>query len=349
MTTPTFPDRPDGTKSIGSGTAEHVSASQEGTGPESRSAAPHPKIDYAAIFRRCFDAAAIISPGPGDGTVLDANDAFLRLIGMKAEEVIGKTQADIGFWPEADARGRVMDALLNGESVRGLETKLRGCDGALRTVRYSAMPQCSADSALIVSFISPVEDLTRHVGGAEQKPDAGKPLHTETSLATLRGLKTEPAPAESARISFPAAGKFGSEPRPDLPVDDPVIDLKAFGALRAIENPEGAFLIGLIDLFLADMDERLRVMHDALERGHAEVLGRSAHALKGSCGHFGAKRLSALCKAVEQDVRSGEVRDQTAALYRELVAEAVRVKQALELQKAPVPAASSSGSPHQQN
>lgn len=106
------------------------------------------------------------------------------------------------------------------------------------------------------------------------------------------------------------------------------IDVSALKELRAMDPENPDFLGNLIDMFVADMKQRIKTMQDAVARRDAVGLKQSAHALKGACGNFGAERLSALCKKLEQIVP--DTISQGADLMRSLNAEGERVRAALE-------------------
>jgi HPt (histidine-containing phosphotransfer) domain-containing protein len=89
------------------------------------------------------------------------------------------------------------------------------------------------------------------------------------------------------------------------------------------------FMAKIIELFLADLSERIKAMKAAAETRDGDALKRVAHALKGSCGHFGATRLAALCRKMEQVGMQQPVGNASETLL-ELVAEAGRVRIALE-------------------
>ena len=60
-------------------------------------------------------------------------------------------------------------------------------------------------------------------------------------------------------------------------------------------------------LFLEDAPDLLRRMREALSKGDAYRLERSAHALKGSVSNFGAKRVYDAALALEMDARKQEL------------------------------------------
>lgn len=61
----------------------------------------------------------------------------------------------------------------------------------------------------------------------------------------------------------------------------------------------------LLDTFLADSEERLRLLHAAQQGGDAQSLRLAAHSFKGSCSNMGAPLLAGLCKQLEEASRRG--------------------------------------------
>jgi HPt (histidine-containing phosphotransfer) domain-containing protein len=109
------------------------------------------------------------------------------------------------------------------------------------------------------------------------------------------------------------------------------IDQRALEQLEEVQN-DGAgegFVANLINLFLADMEQRTQAMGEAVHKSDWEVAGRMAHAIKGSCGHFGAKRLAELCVQMEGLARGQECAD-AQGLFAQLQAECQRVRSALK-------------------
>ncbi len=88
-------------------------------------------------------------------------------------------------------------------------------------------------------------------------------------------------------------------------------------------------IIKLIDLFIKDTSERLAGMRAAMD---GKTLGQTAHALKGSCGYLGAKRMASICETIEELGRAG-ISDRAVALVDLLEEEFARVREALEGEK----------------
>lgn len=63
----------------------------------------------------------------------------------------------------------------------------------------------------------------------------------------------------------------------------------------------------LLDAFLGDSEERLRLLQAACQRGEGEALRRAAHSFKGSCSNMGAAQLAEHCQALEEAAQSGQL------------------------------------------
>lgn len=110
------------------------------------------------------------------------------------------------------------------------------------------------------------------------------------------------------------------------------IDKGALNELAEVEQ-EGAgegFVAKLIDLFLSEMDKREQALQRAVDEADWENASRMAHAIKGSCSHFGARQLADLCVAMETAAGS-TARDKAVALLPRILTESGRVRAALRM------------------
>lgn len=63
----------------------------------------------------------------------------------------------------------------------------------------------------------------------------------------------------------------------------------------------------LLDAFLVDSEERLRLLQATWQQGEAESLRRAAHSFKGSCSNMGAALLAEYCHALEEAAQGGQL------------------------------------------
>jgi HPt (histidine-containing phosphotransfer) domain-containing protein len=86
-----------------------------------------------------------------------------------------------------------------------------------------------------------------------------------------------------------------------------VIDPSALDTLMETTEGDPEFLGEMIDVFLADAMELLAAMDGALAGGDAEALRRAAHSLKSNAATFGATRLTALARQIEELGKTAEL------------------------------------------
>jgi PAS domain S-box-containing protein len=96
--------------------------------------------DSEERFRTAFLTSpdAIIINRLADGTFLEVNEGFLQMLGLKREEIIGKTSKDIHIWSDISARRTLFDIVQREGEIRNLETDFRASDGSQVTVLLSS-------------------------------------------------------------------------------------------------------------------------------------------------------------------------------------------------------------------
>jgi len=72
------------------------------------------------------------------GEYIDANKAFLDLIGYALEETIGHTSTELNLWVEAGARQKRVEMLRKAKSFRNLDTQFRKKNGEIIWVELSS-------------------------------------------------------------------------------------------------------------------------------------------------------------------------------------------------------------------
>jgi CheY-like chemotaxis protein/HPt (histidine-containing phosphotransfer) domain-containing protein/anti-sigma regulatory factor (Ser/Thr protein kinase) len=95
-------------------------------------------------------------------------------------------------------------------------------------------------------------------------------------------------------------------PPPPRRASSPAIDLEMLHKLRAAQREgEPDIVREVVAIFLNEAPGRMKAIRDAAEIGDLTTAARTAHTLKGSAGHLGAKTLGMLCARFEDKVRSG--------------------------------------------
>ena len=80
-------------------------------------------------------------------------------------------------------------------------------------------------------------------------------------------------------------------------MDETHVDRNVLSALQEVMEESYP---DLLDIFLADSEERLKVLRTA---DSAALLVETAHSFKGSCSNMGALRLAELCHQLEQQTK----------------------------------------------
>ncbi len=78
-------------------------------------------------FRKVFDTdqLAISIVTLEDGRFLDANDAFWKLTGFSAQDILGHTAVELGFWQTSEERQLFVAEILEKHSLRNVEVKYK--------------------------------------------------------------------------------------------------------------------------------------------------------------------------------------------------------------------------------
>ncbi len=124
-------------------------------------------------FRKAFMAApmSLHMVTVGEGRIVDANDSFLRLWGYRREQVIGRTEEELGLWEDPRDRAAVGQAAVSGAQVRDHEIRLRTSRGQVRSALLS-MERVDLDGAHC--FLLLCYDITERLNLEEQLRQAQK-------------------------------------------------------------------------------------------------------------------------------------------------------------------------------
>lgn len=85
---------------------------------EIREALQASEAKYTTVYQTLPDAAGISRLA--DGCYLDVNPAFERLLGKPRAQILGRTSLELGVWPSALERDRLLEVLQTQGEVRGL-------------------------------------------------------------------------------------------------------------------------------------------------------------------------------------------------------------------------------------
>lgn len=84
----------------------------------------------------------------------------------------------------------------------------------------------------------------------------------------------------------------------------PHLDREILNTLKDVM--ESDFVL-LVETFISDSSERVRVLQQIIPQGDAETIRRAAHSFKGSSSNIGASRLAELCSLIETQALAGNL------------------------------------------
>ena len=109
----------------------------------------------------------------------------------------------------------------------------------------------------------------------------------------------------------------------------PAINMSAIIQLADNDDTGDQFVVEIINVFLDDLSERVLTIGLQMKQNDRAGVAATAHAIKGSCGHFGAVRLMELSRDLEDLARREPAAEIEVAILA-MVAETERVRAALE-------------------
>jgi diguanylate cyclase (GGDEF)-like protein/PAS domain S-box-containing protein len=131
---------------------------------------------YRSTFQNSPDAVLIARLT--DGSIIDANPAFVDVMGFERNEVIGRTSMEIDMWADEGDRAKLSDVLQENAGCRDLEVRLRRKNGEVFWAQFSAS---FADIEGVPSILTFMRDVS------EAKADEEK-IRNLAFYDTLTGL-----------------------------------------------------------------------------------------------------------------------------------------------------------------
>lgn len=140
---------------------------------------------FAAAFHASPNLIAITRFA--DGTILDVNDGYSRMLGYSHAESLGKTTAELAIWADPADRATFAGRLKENGYINDFETKLRCKDGTIVTVLDSAQTIVIHGETCILSV---AHDITERKRNEEEREKLqGQLLHAQKleSVGRLAG------------------------------------------------------------------------------------------------------------------------------------------------------------------
>jgi diguanylate cyclase (GGDEF)-like protein/PAS domain S-box-containing protein len=128
---------------------------------------------YRTVFETSLDGICVTNLS--DGRYIDANQAFLSILGFEREEVIGRTSMELNLWADPPLRRRLVEMLEQHSGFQNEETQYRTKTGKLLWVQISS-------SLIAIEGLSCILSVVRDISEAKA---AEKRL--KAALEALRG------------------------------------------------------------------------------------------------------------------------------------------------------------------
>jgi PAS domain S-box-containing protein len=112
-----------------------------------------------AKFSKAFQSSpiAVTISTVADGRFVDVNDAFLRIVGLRWDQVVGHSGTDLNLWASPEIRPSMIQELEKNGTINGFETTLKSKSRGLRDVRIYAQFVQLDDTPCVVAV---TEDIT---------------------------------------------------------------------------------------------------------------------------------------------------------------------------------------------
>jgi diguanylate cyclase (GGDEF)-like protein/PAS domain S-box-containing protein len=189
---------------------------------------------YRTVFQTSADAVMIT--GLEDGLVIDVNEGFVRTIGYRREEIIGRKLLEMDHWVDPEERKKLVDILRTEERCQDFETRFHSKDGK---IIWGLVSASVIDLDGCPCLLSVTRDITA-AKAAEEKIQSLSFYDTLTNLPNRRLLME--------RLKKTSAVAGPSEPKKALLF----VDLDHFKTLNdSLGHPVG-------DLLLQEVARRLR-------------------------------------------------------------------------------------------
>ncbi len=109
-------------------------------------------------YRSAFESApdGVLIARADDGAIVDANPAFLHVMGFEREEVIGHTSVELDIWADRGDLSKLADALQENSGCRDVEVRLRRKNGEVFWGELSASFADIEGAPCVLSFVRDV-------------------------------------------------------------------------------------------------------------------------------------------------------------------------------------------------
>jgi PAS domain S-box-containing protein len=235
----------------------------------------------------------------GDGVILFANPACLRMLGWEAGGFVGATTADVGFWAGAERRAAMLERLAADGSVWDLEEEIRTRSGETRIVLTSISTLELDGEACLIGHI---HDITERHRVDEQLRESEERFRQIAETSPQAFVLREVEPGRVLYASPAVARIFGIEP--DALRRDPL-------AAEKLIHPEDGHLVEGSRALTSATDFEFRIV-----RPDGETRWIRTRAEPVRVGGAGVSRIASISEDITEDRALREALRASEELYR---------------------------------
>jgi PAS domain S-box-containing protein len=205
-------------------------------------------------FRLIVDASPVATAisSLSDGHFVEANEAFLRMHGLKRDELIGNTSAALGLWVNPIERQQLMLSLAEHGAVEGLSHEYRHRSGRTGRAVVTARRVEIDGQPHMLGFVTEVRQADKRVGALVNEVRTQRSLFDNAlnGIAYCRMLYEDDVPVDFIYLQVNAAfelqtgltevvGRRVSEVIPGIWESDPEI-FEIYGRVPGTRNASSA-------------------------------------------------------------------------------------------------------------
>jgi two-component system sensor histidine kinase/response regulator len=214
-----------------------------------------------------------------------------------------------------------------------MDCEMPEMDGFEATAAIRRRPDSKARLPIVAVTAQAMQGDQAHCLAAGMDDYISKPVKQEDFARALKwwvpGKKSEPQQhrTENGKAdSVDSPDSYSSSIPSSLPSISPALSAEVITRLRALEEATEPHLVSQIfTSFLKDGAERIGILRRSLEVSDAELLRKTAHALRGASGNVGAMHMADIAQRLEALGKSSSMAG-AAALTEQIETEFERVK-----------------------
>lgn len=156
------------------------------------------EYDLEKLVNNCLD---LLSIQRLDGTVLQVNPSFERILGWKAEELVGKQPFHLLHPEDMESTSREFEKLNQGLPTLSFQNRFQCADGSYKFFSWTAFPDTAAGFIYVTGRdITEAIEANRKISQlAAELKEANDRLFEQASTDPLTGLKNRRAFTENLR------------------------------------------------------------------------------------------------------------------------------------------------------